>query len=304
VKLNADLPEPNIALGLILQRMGRNDEARQYFEKAIALDGRNHQAYQALAKAYSGLHDYPNAEAAYRKAISLRPDDWTGYKALALFYYEREDYAQAAEQFQKVVDLTPDNAQGYLNVGAANAGLQKWDAAKRAWLRAIELDPKNHGAMTNVGKIYQDEGQTAKAIEMYQRALALNDRSFRAWGQLGRAWLQTNERDKANQAFAKTITLLDQELAINPKSVILYSTLGFYRALSGRRDFSDPVERALQMAPNRAETLIRAAEAYAIGGNKQRAGQLLNQAVAAGIPQESVERSEYLSDLRKPSGTK
>jgi tetratricopeptide (TPR) repeat protein/TolB-like protein len=298
VRLNADLPETNIALGLILYGTGRYEEARQRFEKAIDLDTRNHEAYQGLAKAYLGLKSYADAEATYRKAISLRPDDWTGYKALALYYYEREDYTKAAEQFQKVVDLTPDNAQGYLNLGAAYAGRDDWDAAEKAWLRALDLDSKNQAALSNLGKLYLDERrQTPQAIEMYRRALAVNNRSFRAWGQLGRAYARSGDREKANEAFAKAMTLIDAELLINSKSVMLYSSLGFYRALAGRKDFAEPVERALALAPGNREPLLRAAEAYSIAGNRRRATELLDKALTLGTTMKSVRRSEYLKDV-------
>ena len=299
VRLNAEAPETNIALGLILHGTGRYDEARQRFEKAIALDGRNHEAYQGLAKAFLGLKDYANAEATYRKAISLRPDDWTGYKALALFYYEREAYAKAAAQFQRVVDLTPDNAPGYLNLGGALAGMEDWNSAEKAWLRALALDPKNQAALSNLGKLYLDERrQTNRAIEMYRRALALNDRGFRTWGQLGRAYRRIGDREKADQAFSKALALIDAELSINPKSVALYSSLGFYRALMGREDFAAPVEHALELAPDNKEPLLRGAEAYAIAGNKHRAAELLDKAVALGVSPKAVMRSEYLKDLR------
>jgi tetratricopeptide (TPR) repeat protein len=298
VTLNPDLTETNVGLGFIYYGTGRYAEARERFEKAISLDARNHEAYQGLAQAYNGLHDYANAEATYLKAISLRPDDWTGYKALGLFYYGREDYAKAAAQFRKVVELTPDNAQGYANLGAALFGQQDWDGAERAWLRALDLDPKHQAALGNLGKLYFEErGQNAKAIEMYQRTLALSPRGYRTWGLLGRAYARNGEREKSKQALQKAVELIDAELLITPQSESLTSQLAFYRALLGRKDFAEAVERALRMAPDRGETLLRAAETYAIAGDRKRATELLEKALAHGIPMKTVLRSEYLKDL-------
>jgi tetratricopeptide (TPR) repeat protein len=222
-------------MGQILYGTGRSEEARRSFEHAIAVDGRNNEAYHGLAAAYLGLRDYAQAEATYRKAILLRPSDWNGYKALGLFYYEREDYARAADQFQKVVELTPDNAQGFLNLGAAQSGWENWNAAEKAWLRALQLDPKNAGTLSNLGRIYLDRGQNARAIEMYQRSLALNSRSYRAWGQVGRAYLRTGERGKADEALARALKSLppDHQLVVHLRLVEGYSFAEVAR-LTGR----------------------------------------------------------------------
>lgn len=299
IEINPNLPEANITLGQIYYGSSRHQEARQLFEKAIAIDSRNHEAYQGLAKAFLGLKDYANAEATYRKAISLRPDDWTGYKALALFYYEREVHAKAAQQFQKVIDLTPDNAQGYSNLGVALYGLKNYEGAEKAWLQVLQLNPKDEGAMVNLGKLYLDEKhQPAKAIEMYQQAISLNSRRYRTWGQLGRAFARSNQLTQASQAYAKAIELIDAEIRIAPQTPALHSALGFYCALLGKQDYLPSVERALELAPNHRDTLLRAAETFAVAGNRDRAAQILGVAVARGLPLQSIQRSEYLTGIQ------
>jgi hypothetical protein len=100
------------------------------------------------------------------------------------------------------------------------------------------------------------------------------------------------------EAFAKALEIIDAELLINPKSVALYSSLGFYRALIGRKDFAAPVDRALELAPERVESLLRAAESYAIAGNPRRARELLDKALAHGASMKAVTRSEYLKEIR------
>jgi eukaryotic-like serine/threonine-protein kinase len=217
---------------------------------------------------------------------------------LGLFYYGREDYAKAAGQFQRVVELTPDNAEGYLNLGAAQSGQQDWNGAEKAWLRALELDPKQQAALANLGLLYLDHRrQIPKAIEMYRRALNLNQRSYQSWGVLGRAYARDGQTDKAQEAFRKALELIDGELLITPMSESLTSLLAFYRALLGRKDFAAAAERALQIAPDRGQTLLRAAEAYAISGDRRRATELLEKALARGVSMKSVLRSEYLKDL-------
>jgi tetratricopeptide (TPR) repeat protein len=293
------MAETNIALGVIQSGTGLFEEARQRFAKAIALDPRNSEAYQGQAKAYLGLKDFAHAENSFRKAIEINPADWTAYKALGFYYFQREEYGKATAPFQKVVDLTPDSAQGYLNLGAAYGGAQNWTAAERAWLRVLELDPKNAGALSNLGKVYLDErDEPVKAAEMYRRSLAINSRNYRGWGQLGRAYAKTGQKELARDAFNKALEAIDAELLIDSSNVFAFSALGVYRAYLGRPDFVIAVERALRLAPNSAEAMERAAMAYAVAGDKQRAADYVSKAIEHGYPEKSLARNEYLKDLR------
>lgn len=298
LSLNSDLPETNIAAGMIYYGTGLFDQARQRFERAIELDPGNAEAYQGLANAYLGLKDYAKAEATYGKAIQISPNDWTVYKSFGFFYYYREEFDKATAQFQKVVELTPDSAQGYLNLGAAYGAAQNWTAAERSWLRVLELDPNNPGALSNLGKVYLDEkDQAAKGAEMYRRSLAVNSHNYRGWGQLGRAYARLGQREEARDAFNKALEAIDAELLIDATKPATFSAQGLYRAYLGRADFVVPVERALRLAPESAEALERAATAYAVAGDKARATEYLNKALLRGYPRESMARNEYLKDL-------
>jgi tetratricopeptide (TPR) repeat protein len=299
VTLNSNLAETNIALGMIQSGTGLFAEARERFAKAIALDPGSSEAYQGLARAYLGLKDYAHAEESYRKAIEMGPGDWTAYKALGFYYYQREEFDKAAPQFQKVVELMPDSAQGYLNLGAAYGAAQNWTAAERAWLRVLELDPKNPGALSNLGKVYLDErNEPGKAADMYRRSLAINPRNYRGWGQLGRAYAQSGQKEQSREAFTKALDAIDAELLIDSSNALTFSSLGVYRAYLGRPDFAVAVERALRMAPNSAEVMERAAMAYAVAGEKQRAAEYVSKALQRGYSERSIARNEYLKDLR------
>jgi membrane associated rhomboid family serine protease/Flp pilus assembly protein TadD len=54
---------------------GREEEAAEWYERVVAADPRNHQAWYALGYARYRLHQYSAAATAYRRALELVPTD-------------------------------------------------------------------------------------------------------------------------------------------------------------------------------------------------------------------------------------
>lgn len=73
--LAPDLPEAHVNMGYALLGLKRYDAARQFFEGAIALRTRQHNAYYGLAVALEGLHDLPGAIGAMRSYAHLAKAD-------------------------------------------------------------------------------------------------------------------------------------------------------------------------------------------------------------------------------------
>lgn len=270
---------------------------RGEFEKAVALDGRNNEAFVGLGNAYAELKQYDKAEATYRKAISLRPGDWVSYKQLGSYFYKRRQYDKAIEQYGRVVELSPDNAQGYLNLGGIQFLREDLTQAEKNWLRALDLDPARGTTAANLAKLYQQREQYPKAIAMYQRALESNQRSHQLWGSLGGAYVQSGDSAKAADPFAKAISLLEGEALVNAQRADLHSNLAFYRAAAGRRDFERPLQRALQLAPEDAGVRIRAAETWMLAGDSVRALASAQAGIARGYSISQVKRSSQLRSL-------
>ena len=80
------------ALGTAHLNLNQNEEAREQFRKAIALDDHMPNSYLNLGCANLALKDYPAAEDALRQASKLAPLDLEISKALAYGEYLNRDY--------------------------------------------------------------------------------------------------------------------------------------------------------------------------------------------------------------------
>ena len=86
-KLDPNLAEAWLGIGITLQNEERWFEATHYIKKAIELDDKNAEFWFAMGDAEYHLDNYVAAEAHYKKVIDLEPDNqdiWLEYSHLLM----------------------------------------------------------------------------------------------------------------------------------------------------------------------------------------------------------------------------
>jgi len=97
------------ALGFILLKKGRFEEASQEFQKAIVYDAGNESPLMNLAELAAKDKNYPGAIAFYEKALPLAPDRGLIYIRLGQLYLQNgDDLPKAKAIWQKGVENTVD----------------------------------------------------------------------------------------------------------------------------------------------------------------------------------------------------
>ncbi len=143
-----------VAYGSFLGDIGREDEAKVEYEKAVAVDPRNTAALNNLANYYGHNGPVTNAFACYEKAIALLPDEPVYYQNLAttvyLFRWDATNYYRIDEQ-------------------------AVYDKAMKLYRRALELDPKNFPLATDLAQTYYgiQPPRVAEAFKAWNEALSI-----------------------------------------------------------------------------------------------------------------------------------
>ncbi|MFQ5955507.1 MAG: adenylate/guanylate cyclase domain-containing protein [Kiloniellales bacterium] len=130
-----------------------NAQARELFEKAIALDPSYARAYAHLA--WTHLNDWQlgwsesrpqSLERAFelaRKAAGLNESDPVAHMALGEVYLWRKQYQEALAHSQRAVALNPNNADGYAALADKLAWSGKPEDAIRNMEKSMRLNPKH-----------------------------------------------------------------------------------------------------------------------------------------------------------------
>jgi tetratricopeptide (TPR) repeat protein len=94
-------------IGVAYHHMFALDEARKYYQKALAINPNYADALNNLAAVYHGQHDYKQAERTYKQALKYAPENAITYCNLGTAYFADEKYKPGMEAYRKAMALNP-----------------------------------------------------------------------------------------------------------------------------------------------------------------------------------------------------
>lgn len=92
--------EDRVALGYLLLKKGLNEEAGKAFDEALSLNGRYHDALTGKGIILERMGEDQEAEKLLRQALVLNPNPVRTYYELGRLYEKRGDFAQAITEYK------------------------------------------------------------------------------------------------------------------------------------------------------------------------------------------------------------
>jgi len=137
---------------LIEDTAEKNDEAIDFFQRAIELDPEMAEAHLELALAYAQKYRYFDQDEKWynlaRQELGLAKDadpytyeSVVVHEVLANLYFAKGELDMAKEECEKMIELEPTYEAAYLMLGEINEELGKTRQAAEAYKTASELDP-------------------------------------------------------------------------------------------------------------------------------------------------------------------
>ena len=246
VKLDPNLQEARIGLGLVQFFMGQAAEANKTLQVALA-QKESPIIYFYLGVSFGQQKDWKSAEASFRRSIDLDSNYTDAHYNLGVTLGKQGKTADAISAYQKAVSLNPDFAEAYTNLGVVLYEQDNLEEAISAFQKAIGLDPNLVEAYSNLGGALAKQGKTADAISAFQKAISLNPNYAEVYFNLGTTFLYTQGKTAdAISAFRKAISL-------NPKYAEAYGNLG--TALYEQENLEEAIsafQKAILLNPNDA----------------------------------------------------
>jgi len=114
------------SLGDVCFATGRNDEARECFEKALALDPEDPQGHFNLAEYHYDNDDLQEAEKHCRRAVTLDPEFSFAYLTLGNICLDQEQVQESVHCFKEFLKLetSPASQEICAEVSALIDGLK------------------------------------------------------------------------------------------------------------------------------------------------------------------------------------
>jgi tetratricopeptide (TPR) repeat protein len=311
--------------GLILDVLGRFDEAAETFEKMVDLTSHANGAYTTEEKNNRGIF----------------------LERLASIYHEQNKTDQAVATYQKMIDMGGDTAQrGFEGQVETYGEAKMYDRAVEVSRKAVEfsnraveanpkdqdLKAKNLDLKMMLAGALLEQGKAEEGLTLAKSLLDNTDKDRQIWLRLGQFYTQLHRWKDAEDAFAKATPLtvrkedrtyllflkgalaerqkhyepaeqfFHQALELDPSSAMTLNYLGYMLADRGIRlpEALKLIRKAIEIEPGNGAYLDSLGWVYFKLGQYEQAEENLRQAVERDRTDPTVH--DHLGDLYEKTG--
>ncbi len=237
------------ALGIALDRLGKNDAALVCYFEAARLRPDNAEAQYELGTALMKQGRLEEAIGHFTNALDSKPTFAHAHNNLGTAFYEQGKLDEAAAYFRKAAMLTPDDPQIYYNLGEVLTAQTKLDEAIAYFSQALRLKPDYWKAHGDLGVALMRQGKVREGSAHFVEALRLNPGEPELRFNLGLALLDQNQPAQAAIEFS-------DGLRLKPDDVRFHYRLAVALAAQGKsKQAIVQYREALRLVPDLPEVL-------------------------------------------------
>lgn len=161
------------SLGIVLQELGRFQEAATSYRSALALQPEFPHASYHLGMVLNALGQADAAIACYRSALHGNPQFAAAHSNLGNVLKGLGRLEQAVACYREALRLQPDLAEAHNNLGIALQAQGNFAQAEACYREALRHKPGFPGAHVQLATMLQMLGRKDEALTCYETALAL-----------------------------------------------------------------------------------------------------------------------------------
>jgi adenylate cyclase len=219
IALAPQLAEAHAAQGEALNVMGRRDEARAAFERALQLDSNSFEANLAYGRFWAVAGDYERSLPYYMRATEVRPDDYQGPMLVeqALRGSGRSDeglaYARMGlKRAEEALRKFPESSRPAQLGATTLAAIGEKEEARRWLERALAIDPDDPHIKYNAACVWAQVDEPDRAFDLLEQWATHSGRENRDW--------MLHDPDlvtlRGHPRFQRILDLIDARMAASP----------------------------------------------------------------------------------------
>jgi len=264
------------ALGFVLDREGKLQDAVQQFRLALRLDPGNLGARAGLGKVLFELRKPTEAIAVLSQTLAAGPDVRLEVEIGVALAGEGKT-AEAIEHYRRALHWKPDFVSALANLGAALTQSGQLAEGEEVLRRAVALAPEMAEAQAELAENLQRQDRPAEAVVRWRETLRLRPGKLEATNNL--AWLLATASESSLRSPAEAVTLAEEAAATTHRTnAAVLDTLAAAYAAAGRR--TEAIATAHQAAElarqagqeDLAREIAKRARAYQAGSAVPPAG--------------------------------
>ncbi|MCB9671751.1 MAG: tetratricopeptide repeat protein [Alphaproteobacteria bacterium] len=241
-----ELPEIDVNIGVIEQKLGNASGAKTAYEAALAKDPTLGEAYLYLGALKEEAGDLTGAEAKYREGLTRAPESVAVRIGLVSTLRKQGRYDEAIAAAQDALKVNSTSPEIYNDVGLAYLAQKDFLLAKFMFRKGLALPQGEEKAYlhANLGWTYYLEDKIPEATFRLKKAVELDPEYVPGLVYLARVYME-------DRNYQDTVDLLERAAQRSPENHGVQMNLGIaYRGVERYEDSKKAYERALTLDPS------------------------------------------------------
>jgi tetratricopeptide (TPR) repeat protein len=199
-------PEAYVECARLLQRLERREEAVDVLI-AGAAQHEDPMVLRPLGMALAEAGRKEEARETWQRVLAVDPSDYDGHNNLGVLLQEAGRLGEAIESLRRAANIDPRNASALNNLGVALAEARRLEESVACYRRALALAPDFTIAWNNMGNALRGMGQSEEAAVALKTAIRLRPDYAEAYNNLAITYAQLEDSTAAMEAFDQSIFL-------------------------------------------------------------------------------------------------
>ncbi|WNG46469.1 tetratricopeptide repeat protein [Archangium minus] len=282
-----------IAVGMALQKQGRNEEAIAFLEGAVQSGADSLELWSTLGSVNRRAGRYARAVEVHRRVLEMAPKQALGYVLLGADHFATGQWDLTIDDYTNALKLEPEHADAKKWLARAlahrardRAGNGRVDDAVRDLRRAFDLE-RSSAMARRLGAVLLQQGSHAEARKVMEQGVQMPETTWREHLLLGYARLGAGAPKEALESFEKAGQMAPDVASladVSAGSALAEMELGQVDAALKRLSEPGTSKRAIEVTrANLSRAHLRRAFARLEAGDGAGARQDVESAERAGV---------------------
>ena len=199
-------------------KLGRVEEAKRSFQRAIKLDPKEVKPHVSLADLYFEQGKFVYAALSYSDAVYLDPENSDHRYMQGLSYFNAQEWGRTASSWEDLLHYRPNDPivksllpQAYYIMAVEFNRVGNPSMGRQAFKNALSVN-NNHsswlpGAMAVLGKYYRQKNMYNESLVAFQEVLELTPNNADAYRGMGITYWEMDEKQLARASWERSLEI-------------------------------------------------------------------------------------------------
>lgn len=203
-----DSPLDHYLAGRMFGLVGRLDEARTHFDRALKLDPYFYWAHHGLATYFANREMFEPAVKNYQRVLDLNDGYTNSRRGMALCLMRLGRREESEVELRRILERTPLDVETLMLLGTVLTEGSRFAEAIDIYSQVQRLDPELPQLRFEMARAYARSDQADRAVSIYEESIAKDNKDWRSCIELADIFQRQGLNHRTADAYQKALDRL------------------------------------------------------------------------------------------------